>query len=93
MKWLAVAVLVAAAGVAGYWALLRGGPAVVPFAKVGRERLVSTLSTNGKVEPAEWAVLRAPMAGRLVSLTVTKGAEVRKGQAIGQLESDAARAE
>jgi HlyD family secretion protein len=90
--WLGVAGLaMAAAG--GYWFFGRSGPVVVPFAKVSRERLVSTLTTNGKVEPAEWAVLRAPVAGRIALLTVAKGAAVRKGQAVGQMESDGAKAE
>ena len=93
MKWAVAAVLLAVVALGGYGALVHGGPPAVPFARVQRERLVSTLSTNGKVEPSEWAVMRAPMAGRLVSLTVTKGAQVRKGQVIGQMESDAARAE
>lgn len=93
MKWMLGVGLLVVAGVAAYWALARSGPAVVPFAKVGRERLVSTLGTNGKIEPSEWAVLRAPMSGRLVSLAVVKGAQVRRGQAVGQMESEAARAE
>ena len=93
MKWAAALVMLAVTVLAGYWGLVHGGPPVAPFAKVSRQRLVSTLSTNGKIEPSEWAVLRAPRAARLASLTVTKGAQVGRGQVIGQLEDGAKRAE
>ena len=93
MKWFAALALLVVVSLAAYWGFLRGGPPTVPFAKVSRERLTSTLSTNGKIEPSEWAVVRAPMAGRLAALPITKGASVRKGQIIGRMEGDAARAE
>jgi len=92
MRWLAGIVLLVLAGAAAYWVIGRGGPPVAAFAKAGRERLVSTLNTNGRIEPSEWAVIRAPRAGRLVSLTVSKGQALRAGQVVGHLESDAARA-
>jgi len=65
----------------------------VPFAKVKRERLVSTLVTNGKIEPAAWREVRAPRAGMLSSVAVERGATVRRGQTIATLEAGDARAE
>jgi len=46
----------AAIGVAAaiFWfALRKSSPLEVPFVKVTRETIVSTLNTNGKVEPIE----------------------------------------
>ena len=92
MKWLAVGgAVVVLAGVA-YWTLGRGGPTVVPFAKVSRGRLVSTLGTNARIEPLEWAVVRAPAAGKLATLTIALGDTVRAGQAVGAMDAEAARA-
>lgn len=65
----------------------------VPFAKVKRERLVSTLVTNGKVEPAIWREVRAPRAGMLTSVPVERGAAVRRGQTLATVEAADARAE
>lgn len=91
MKWLAVVGTVMVAGVA-YWSLERSGPAVVPFAKVSRGRLVSTLGTNARIEPLEWVVVRAPVAGKLATLTIALGDTVRAGQAVGAMDAEAARA-
>jgi HlyD family secretion protein len=62
----------------GWWAYHRNNDAPqVPFAKVARETLVSTLPTNGKVEPIVWQAVRVEQAG-LVSKT-----PVREGQTVG----------
>jgi len=63
----------------GWWAYHRGNVAPqVPFARVVRETLVSTLPTNGKVEPIEWAAVRAEQAGAVSEVPV------REGQTVGQ---------
>ena len=63
----------------GWWAYHRNTAAPqVPFAKVVRETLVSTLPTNGKVEPIQWVAVRVEQAG-LVSKV-----PVQEGQAVGQ---------
>ncbi len=65
--------------VIGWWAYHRNHDAPqVPFAAVVRETLVSTLPTNGKVEPVEWQAVRVEQAG-LVSRV-----PVRDGQAVSQ---------
>ena len=47
----------------GWWAYHRSSdPPQVPFAKVIRETLVSTLPTNGKVEPIEWQPVRVAVS-------------------------------
>ena len=54
--WLLLPILLIALG---WWAYRRkNDPPQVPFAKVIRETLVSTLPTNGKVEPIEWQAVR-----------------------------------
>jgi hypothetical protein len=56
------------------WLYARGqGPAEVPFTKAVRETLVSTLNTNGKVEPIEWAPAHAAIGGPVKQIHVQRG--------------------
>ena len=57
----------------------------VAFAKVTRETLVSTLPTNGKVEPFEWTTVRAEVAGIIDRVAVKEGQSVKQGAAIATL--------
>jgi len=59
-------------------------PAVV-FAKVTRETIASTLSTNGKVEPIEFVDVRVETSGLVRRVLVKLGDTVRAGQTIAQL--------
>jgi HlyD family secretion protein len=72
------------------WLFVRGpGPAGVPFTRAVRETIVSTLNTNGKVEPIEWAAAHAEIGGPVQQIHVERGQAVRKGQllvTIGQPE-------
>ena len=43
--------------------LRKNQPPEVRFARVVRETITSSVPTNGKVEPLEWAVARAERAG------------------------------
>jgi len=47
------------------WSLVnwRHQPPEIPFTKVVRETIVSSVSTNGKVEPIDWAAARAERSG------------------------------
>jgi HlyD family secretion protein len=66
--------------VIGWWAFHRNNAAPqVPFAKVIRETLVSTLPTNGKVEPIEWASVRVEQAGLVNKVPVQEGQTVGQG--------------
>jgi HlyD family secretion protein len=65
----------------------RNAPPQVPFAKVIRETVVSTLSTNGKVEPIEWASARAEMQGLVEKVFVEKGQRVTQGAPLVQLDA------
>ncbi len=91
-KWLlptaALALLAAA------WLVLRkGAPAEVPFARAARERLVSTLVTNGKTEPFEWAKVGAGRAGTVRRVAVERGGSVAKNEVLAELDAAAATAE
>jgi HlyD family secretion protein len=66
---------------------------LVPFAKVRRETLVSSLTTNAKIEPSTWAAVNAERAGVVERVAVHKGQVVRKGELIAGLTSQDARAE
>ena len=57
----------------------------VPFAKVKRETLISTLPTNGKVEPIVWQAVRAENEGLVEKAPVQAGQTVAKGALVAQL--------
>lgn len=76
------------------WMFVRGsGPAEVPFARVARETIVSTLDTNGKVEPIEWASAHAQIGGPVQQIHVQRGQAVRLGQRLVTLGVPEAQAE
>lgn len=76
LLWLAPVAL----AVFGWWAYHRNNDAPqVPFAKVVRETLVSTLPTNGKVEPIEWQAVRVEQAGLVSKVPVQEGQVVSQG--------------
>jgi HlyD family secretion protein len=72
---------------------VKTAPPLVPFAKVVRETLVSSLDTNGKVEPAAWVSVRAERAGVVEQVDVQKGQQVHKGALLVRLADADARAE
>jgi HlyD family secretion protein len=74
-----------------WWGLGRNGAGpVVHFATVKRLTIESTVSTNGKVEPAEWAAARAETAGVVRSVFVERGQTVAAGQRLIALDAAAA---
>jgi HlyD family secretion protein len=60
-------------------------PPTVAFAKVKRETLVSTLQSNGKVEPLQYASVRVDTAGLVVKLSVKEGQRVAQGAELAEL--------
>jgi HlyD family secretion protein len=65
----------------------------VPFTRVTRETITSTLNTNGKVEPIEWTSIRSETAGAVDKVYVQKGQAVQKGQLLVELDAGQAKAE
>ncbi len=77
-----------------WWGLDRRDAAPeIHFAKVARARIESTVSTNGKVEPAEWAAARAEAAGVVRTVSVQRGQTVRAGQSLVTLDTTAAQSD
>ncbi len=68
-------------------------PPEVPFARVKRDTLVSTLSTNGKVEPYEWISVRAERVGLVARVRVERGERIEKGAVIAELDASVARSD
>ena len=80
---------------AGAWQVvsIRNQPAEVPFARVLRENIASSVPTNGKIEPIEWGEARAERPGTVQSILVARGGQVARGAALVELDSSEARAE
>jgi HlyD family secretion protein len=77
-----------------WWVLSRGESQVtLHFSPAHRSTITSTVSTNGKVEPAEWAAARAETAGVVRSVAVQRGQQVISGQALVMLDSAEATSE
>jgi HlyD family secretion protein len=74
----------------GFWSYFKKTePPAVPFAKARRETLVSTLITNGKVEPLEFVSIRVDTPGLVVKLPIKEGQAVSKGTALAELNAPA----
>lgn len=69
----------------------RAAPPEVPFTRVVREKIESTLNTNGKVEPIEWSAIRAVSDGTVEKVHVERGQSVVQGQLLVELDSADAR--
>jgi RND family efflux transporter MFP subunit len=77
-----------------WWGVDHGGSApVLHFETVRRARIESMVSTNGKVEPGQWAAARAEIAGVVRSISVHQGEAVRAGQPLVSLDTSASQAE
>ena len=89
--WLAVVALLAG----GAWMAisLRNQPPEVLFARVTRETISSSVPTNGKIEPLEWAEARAERPGAVQGVLVKLGARVAQGAILVELDSGEARAD
>ena len=82
--------ILAIAAIAGgaWWALAgRNNLPEVKFTKPRRETLVSTLPTNAKVEPMEWAPIRVESPGLVTKLFVKLGDTIPPGAAIAQISN------
>jgi HlyD family secretion protein len=83
-----------AAGAIIVWVVFKKTmPPDVEFTKVTRETMVTTLSTNGKVEPIEWMPVRAERTGLVTKVLVTRGQQVGKNDPLLELDTRVASAE
>ena len=76
------------------WALLklRSDPPEVQLGRAMRETIHSSITTNGKVEPIEWAVARAERSGPVIKMMVHRGEHVEKDQELLEIDASEARA-
>lgn len=65
----------------------------VRFATVRRVTIESTVPTNGKVEPVEWAAARAEVSGVVQQVDVQRGQDVVKGQPLVKLDTSSTQSE
>lgn len=91
-SWLTI-VLIAVTAVVVWTLSRKTAPPEVNFVKVARETIVSSLGTNGKVEPIEWLPARAERAGTITRVLVARGREVRKDAPLVELDTRVASAE
>jgi len=91
-KWF-VALLVVAAAVVGWGVFRKSTPPKISFTRVKRITLVSTLPTNGKVEPFDWQAIRAERAGILMGVKVRDGQRVAKYEVIASISDPSVQAD
>jgi HlyD family secretion protein len=89
--WLLLALLVAA--VIGWGILRKSAPPRVRFARARMEALVSTLPTNGKVEPLSWQAVRAESDGLVSKVEVSEGQFAAKGAVLATLSDPSLQAD
>src|ERR1700751_5324554 len=77
-----------------WWGLSRRDSApIIHFSTTKPTRIESSISTNGKVEPADWAAPRAETAGVVRAVNVQRGQEVKTGQTLVLLDTTAAQSD
>lgn len=84
-KLLLYLLLVLAACAATIAVLHKGSPPVVKFMRVKRQTLISTVPTNGKVEPYRWQAVRVQAAGLVSRVPVQNGSRVAEGAVLAEL--------
>jgi len=91
--WLLLVAGVACAGVL-IWALvqMKSQPPEVQFARAARETIHSSIATDGKVEPIEWALARAERGGPVDNITVQRGQHVAKDAPLVEMDATEAKA-
>ena len=85
MKKLLALIVLLAAALSAWFYLKRSGDPPVAFAKTTREKISNVLSTNGKVEPAEYVDVHVESSGLVKQLLVHAGDSVRKDQVLAEL--------
>jgi len=77
-----------------WWGLdHRGSAPVIHFSTARPMRIESSVSTNGKVEPVDWAAARAETAGVVRAINVQRGQDVKAGQTLVLLDTTAAQSD
>src|SRR5262245_32590893 len=88
MKIVISVVVLIALGVGG-WKLVewRNLPPEIAFTRATRETISSSVSTNGKVDPSEFAQARAEASGRVDNILVKLRQHVEAGDPLVELDT------
>jgi HlyD family secretion protein len=89
LKKLLFPLLALLAAVMVWGVIRRNAPPTVKFVRARRQTVVSTLPTNGKVEPIEWQAARAAASGLAVRVPVEEGQYVAAGAALAEIADPA----
>ena len=71
---------------------LKSKPAEVQFARATIATIHSSVPTNGKVEPIDWAVAKAERAGPVIKILIQRGQNVAEGAPLVEIDASEARA-
>lgn len=93
LTWIVLALLVSGGVVVWRLEVARNQPPDISFARVLRENLTSSVPTDGRVEPLEWAVARAQRQGAVKTILVKDGEHVSQGQELARLDTSELEAE
>jgi len=76
------------------WSVMRwkSQPAEVQFARAAIATIHSSVPTNGKVEPIEWAIAKAERAGPVIKIMIQRGQNVAEGAPLVEIDASEARA-
>jgi HlyD family secretion protein len=89
LKRLLLLAAVAAVAVIAWGIVRKSRPPVVNVARVKRQTLVSSLPTNGKVEPYQWQAVRAGTSGMVSRVPTRVGETVAAGAIVAELSDPA----
>lgn len=78
-------------GIIATFSFLRSAPPEVPFGKVTRQELVSSLVTNGQADPRQSSEIRTLDSGTVASLFARQGDTVTAGQQLLKIDVPGAR--
>ena len=90
-KWLWIGIAaVVVVGALGGMALnsRRAKPLEVQTGKVGRQKIVQTVSATGKIQPEIQVEISADVSGKIIRLPVTEGQWVEKGALLVELDRE-----
>lgn len=81
--------VLAVAGLAVLWTVWqwKSQAPIVPAAKIARGSFADSVTTNGKVEPSQWAAARAEREGVVIAAPVSAGQIVSKGAPLALLDA------
>lgn len=86
LLFIAMALLVAAAGIGSFFLMRSGSESPYRIAAVAETDIIKEIRVTGHVELTEEVEVPAPIEGQLVSVQVQPGDSVEEGQLLGQLD-------